>query len=328
MTRNQKPHVSAALAQLKPGVTFACLILAASVFVQLLVFGFVHFTELRFEGARVESAPAGSLSVVPSVAIEPRREPATNPQASAAKPEAAPVATAAPRALSTINTVLHRISDLAVTAGTGSTAVLWILVFLGVVVGSSAQVPGVEKAVSAACWSLLLALACLPWQQVVPTTPFPGVFTAYATMTGASDAVDAGAASMGVLLAIHLVLPLAAFFVALLVLARFRSGIAAGVIIRSVSELDAAIEREAEEIARRGVSLSGPRTVGALNSAIGSVQMMSGPAPAPRRDQEEENYTPYSAGTASSRSSEPPARPAPARDRRVPEPAEPYRRPI
>lgn len=328
MTKHQKPHVSAALAQLKPGVTVACLLLAASVLVQLLVFGFVHFTEMRFEGPKVESVAAQSLSVVPGVAIEPRRDAVPPGQGHAAKPEPTPTAAVAPRPLSAIDTVLHRASDLAVTAGTGSTAVLWILVFMGVVVGAGGQVPGVEKAVSAACWSLLLALACLPWQQVVPTTPFPGVFSAYATMTSASDAVDAGTASLGVILAVHLILPLAAFFVAMLVLARFRAGIEAGVIIRSVNELDAAIEREAEEIARRGVSLSGPRTMGALNSAIGSVQVMSGPDPTPRREQEE-SYGPLSTGMSASRPSEPAARPAPpARERRVPEPAEPYRRPI
>lgn len=328
MNRPPKPHVSPALAQLRSGVTLACLGVAVAVLIQLLVFGFVHFTDLRYEGRQAQPSTQQPLSVVPGVAVGPRSPVAAPP--SAAPPAPTP-AVAEPRTLSALDSVFRRSSDLAATLGLASTGVLWVLVFLGVVVAAGGQVPGVDKAVSAAVWSIVLAAACLPWGRMTESTPIPGVFTGYASLTAASEAASTGAGSLVGLLAAHLILPIAVFFIALLVLARFREGIAAGIIIRSVSELDEAIEREAEEIARRGVTISGPRTVGALNAAMGAPAVTHAPEPhEPEAEPTERAYVPRAAAIAAAARSESLPRPAPVRERRASpaEHGETYRRPI
>ena len=122
-------------------------------------------------------------------------------------------------------------------------------------------------------WALLLALSCIPWRDLFLAVPFPGVFGNYADMTAMSEAVNAGAAGTMQLLVLYLLMPLAAFAGAVLALARFRAGVAAGVIVTSVSELDERLDREMAGIRSRGVVAAGlPRAVGALNQAIGEVQ--------------------------------------------------------
>jgi hypothetical protein len=139
-----------------------------------------------------------------------------------------------------------------------------------VFIAGASGIPGVDRAVSAASWSLLLALAGLPWRDVMPSIPFPGVFGDYAAMITQSDAVDAGTGSTVRLFVVYLLAPLASLCGSCLVLYRFRAGVAQGVIVTSVSELDERLEREMASIRARGVvAASAPRAVAALNHAIG-----------------------------------------------------------
>jgi hypothetical protein len=74
------------------------------------------------------------------------------------------------------------------------------------------------------------------------------------------------------LFAVYLLAPVASLCGSCLVLYRFRSGVAQGVIVTSVSELDERLEREMANIRARGVAASSsPRAVAALNQAIGDV---------------------------------------------------------
>src|SRR5690606_25613394 len=63
MRYTPKPHVSAALAHLRHGITACALVVVAAAVVQMLVFGFVHFTQVRFEEPKRE-VTAQPLSVV------------------------------------------------------------------------------------------------------------------------------------------------------------------------------------------------------------------------------------------------------------------------
>jgi hypothetical protein len=329
MGKKTKPHVSAALAHLRSGVTWSAVAVTLCIITQLLVFGFVHFTELRFAApeAKAAAAPDQPLQVVPAVR-EPRRDLSPPGGATVRTPDETPAEPQAPpRRLSPFNNALHYASDYAAAFGVASSAVFFSLIFLGVVVAAGGAVPGVEKAVSASTWSLVLALLCLPWYHFVPTAPWPGVFSSYAIMTVETGSVDVGQSSGASLLATYLVLPIAALLATLLILARFRAGVEAGVIIQSVSELDRAIEREAEEIMRRGISVSGPRAVGALNAAIGSAQDTDAP---PLRSVRRKN-TDDEPAEMPTRIAEGLPRPAPVRERRrqpVEDDDEDFRRPI
>ena len=229
----------------------------------MLVFGFVHFTQVRYDKSE-RPAAVQPLSVIPAHAGGP----AGQHQPPPLDPQYADLG-GRPHMLSVWDPSLHIVSDVAVSVGVISTVMLAALCLLGVAVAGGGAVPGVEKAVSAGCWSLALALVCIPWRDVLYSMPFPGIFSSYDAMTSLSDSVDQGQASVLRLLAMHLLMPLAALAVSLLALSRFRAGVAEGIILTSVSELDERLERELSQIRARGVAASTPRAVAALNEAIG-----------------------------------------------------------
>lgn len=258
--RHEKPHVSAALQRLRHGVTFAALLVLLCALTQMLVFGFVHFTHVRYDKTE-RPATVQPLSVIPGRAGEPAGLHAAAPDT---QPMDAPSHT-----LSAWDPGLHITSDVASSVGVIATAMLATLCLLGAVIAGGGAVPGAERAVSAACWSLALALTCIPWRDVLVSMPFPGVFSSYDAMTYLSGAVDAGEASLSRMFAMYLLMPLAALGVSLLALGRFRAGVADGIILTNVNELDHRLERELAQIRARGVAASTPRAVAALNEAIG-----------------------------------------------------------
>ncbi|MFN0134424.1 MAG: hypothetical protein ACKVW3_18065 [Phycisphaerales bacterium] len=256
-----KPHVSPALAQLRHGVTACAIAVGACAILQLLVFGFVHFTEARW--AQAPQPVSQPLAVVPA------RPAGTAAQKSEA-PAPLPAIPALPRVHSHWDSSLHVVSDFAVTFGTISTIALASLVFLGVAVAAGSHVPGVDRAVSAASWSIFLAAAAIPWKAIIPSIPFPGAFGGYDAITSLSESVELGLGSPILLFNICLFMPLACLASAIVIATRFRAGVAEGIIATSVSEIDERLEREMATIRKRGASgPMAPRSVAALNQAIG-----------------------------------------------------------
>ncbi len=265
MMNPPKPHVSAALAQLRHGVTICAMVVCLCAVVQMLVFGFVHFTQVRW------AKPQHTVSPLTYTVVKSGE---TNAGTSA------PVGAAQPtRQLSEWEPTLNTASDLAVSIGVIATIMLALQCALGVFIAGASSVPGVDKAVSAASWALLLALGGVPWRDFMPSIPFPGVFGDYLAMVATSEAVDAGSGSQIKLYAVYLLAPFASLCGSIMVLSRFRSGVAQGVIIQSVSEIDERLDREMAGIRARGVAASSPRAMAALNTAIGDVPapMMSIP---------------------------------------------------
>ena len=294
-----KQHVSAAIAHLRFHVAILCTSVALAVLVQMLVFGFVHFTGARWENAQDASdgAKTQQLSVVSSPA-QPVPDPGEDAGESAEKqPQTGERKTTTLEeleaqknavTLSKWHFVMKQYSDLAVTIGVVAALGLAVLTFLGVVVGGGASVPGVEKAVTACTWSLMLALLALPWSDVLTSMPFAGLFGGFERMVSASEAVSAGAGSSFMLFATYVLMPMAGLGIAVLVATRFWAGVSRGVIVTSVSELDRAIDQEISGIRARGVSSNlGPRAVGVLNRAVGD--QPSGPAIEPTRRREDDS---------------------------------------
>ncbi|MFG0286008.1 MAG: hypothetical protein ACF8R7_16445 [Phycisphaerales bacterium JB039] len=310
----QRPHVSAAILSLRPIVTTAAIAVILCAAIQMLVFGFVHFTEVRWDKAE-RPVTAQSLTVVTgqAAAQRPPSQPAAVPTAQQAtqaaqqpQPGAAPApaqvqpaqpgqpqpigrrarkitevqAAAMQRIESQWAPVLEQFSTFAIVIGVVSTFALVAFANLGTVVAAGGSVPGVEKAVRATAWATLLALFAVPWQELLPSIPFPGVFGNYEEMVIGSEAVHAGKAAMVPLMASHLLLPLGTIVLAGLVVGNFRAGVERGVIVTSVSELDQALEREMEQIKQRGIGSNvGARTIGTLNRAIGEQTAPAAPAP-------------------------------------------------
>lgn len=266
-------HVSTALKHERHWVTWAGLVVAACAAVQMLIFGFVHFTEVRWTSVR-RSVPGWSYSVVES-------PPAAKVEGRGPRPAvrvADLVAADANRVLSHWDHVMRQTSNLAVTAGIVASVMLAVGCLLGVVIAGGACVPGVERVVSAASWSLLLALACVPWRAVLPHMPFAGVFSGYEALVESSAAAwdDRGLAAG--LLGQFLVLPLAAMLGSLLIVARFRGGVARGIVHEHMSEIDERLEEEISRIRQRGPGTNtGSRASGAFQRAMGAIELDNPP---------------------------------------------------
>ena len=319
---NAKPHVSKALAHLRFGVTGAGVCVAVATLMQLIVFGFVHFTDVRFTDLRpVQNRQA--LSVISSVADGQQAAPASVP----------PVETADVNRVRTGWDVgLDRLSGLAVTGGVVAALTLGMMCMMGVVVAGGGAVPGVERAVTACTWSIVLGVMCLPIGSILNSaSPFPGVFGTYEQMIAASAAVNSGQASAPALFAVYVVMPFVAMAAALVIVLRFRSGIEMGIIPESLSEFDEMLEKEMATIRKRGIQSN----VGGRAGTAMRQTMHEDPQPARLTTE------PMTIAEAPARPAEEPVRPAPekrkagrawvsANDRRLgdPNPGDPLKRPI
>ena len=276
MQRNAKPHVSDAIRQLRSWVTIACTVLALCCAVQMLVYAFAAYTDARWDDVHTPRPADKTLRVVGATNNESAGAPtpSSNEPTGGVRTNMAESSKPAPlmRVKSIDDARMKRSSDFACAVGVIASVTLAMLTMLGVAVAGGGSVPGVERATTACVWSIVLGLLCLPWQRIMPGLGMPGIFGAYADMTGAIESKMLGGASAGgIALAMQWVgAPLVAMFAALGVAMWFRAGVERGIIITSPSELDRAVEREVGMIQKRGVASSTPKAVGALNQAFGS----------------------------------------------------------
>lgn len=295
-----KPHVSDALRHLRVIIVACAVVLGVCISLQTLVWGFVHFTDVRWQEVE-EVVSNDNLSVVPTpgqTASISGRQTSTTPK---------PVQTQTVR----VNRV-HTASDgwfastVGLTSSLGLLAAILLAISMhqGVVIAGGASVPGVEKAVTAGTWAFLVALVCAPLGEIVPNFPFGGVFTPYETMTAASEAVRQGlpdAPSSAAFYAEHLILPLVAFAGVVFIVVHFLAGVEEGVIATSVNELDDRLAKEMASI--KSVAGNQPRSIGALNKAMGDGESegASGPVPAKPSGGEGKRLNTPSAGQPLSR---------------------------
>jgi hypothetical protein len=247
------------LQHLRSGVVACALVLGICVGIHLLIWGFVHFTDVRWtkaEGAAAEQR----FAVVDGD---------TQPQTSVASPRTPLPRTGADpnRVPSVANRSMSLVVTLLDAVGVITCIVLVGLMRQTVSISAGAGVPGVHKLISASSWALVLALLGVPLAGFIDGFPLPGVFSGYGIMTGAQAALTAGSISAIGYFATALVLPLAFAAGLAIVVLRYVQGVEEGVIATSVSDLDDKLAREISGI-RIGANAA-PRAVGALNTAIG-----------------------------------------------------------
>lgn len=275
------------------GVTLSGGVLCLALFAQLVIWGFVHFMDLRVERLGPTSASGASLEVV-------TRAPVQESALEAAPPKGAKAARGAGRSLvdtpakagelagspatqtgepggvevnlvkTPADLMLRRIAGLVQTIGIISALALGLLMFQGVIIAGGAQAPGVEYCVTASYWGLVIVALCVPMSALVPGSPYEGVFAPYASIAAAADAFRAGSPSAPGApgyFGMYLVLPVLAALGAAASVLRFRAGVEEGVIVTSVSQLDEKIEREIRT--SKWGAITSPRAMGALNKAIG-----------------------------------------------------------
>lgn len=267
------PHVSPALQHLRSWVKLAALVLGVAVFAQMLVFGFVHFTEIRF----VEHAPkhtSRSLQVV-----LPQDKNAVKPIVTASTPVvAATTDIAQPRELAAADGVLEGVASMSASMGLVAAFALPFVTGLGAVIVAGGMIPGVGFTVRSAGWAVVMAAICVPWAQLLGGNVIPGIMTTYPAIVSLSDAAKAGGHSEIGLVLQFVAAPLAAIIMAGMIARWFCIGVEAGIIVTSVSELDHRVEAELEAIRAGGGSVAGRgtiRAVGALNRAIGDSTSMT-----------------------------------------------------
>ena len=286
MNHIAKPHISEAVKQLRRWVTLAAATFALCAAAQMLVFGFVQYTNIRWTEVREIKTDRSLKVIAPAAPLEAANDPNATPseQAAASPPVEASVvagvrgqtgdrkaAVEVNRVLTAADRTMSRASNLACGIGLIAATCLTLLTMLGVAVAGGGSVPGVERAVTACVWSMVLMLVCLPWDRLLPDLGLPGVFASYNVMTATADHNLATGENLGSFAAFcqWVAAPGIALFTSLGICLWFRAGVEKGVIITAPSELDKAVAREVELIQKRGASATAPRSVGALNRAIG-----------------------------------------------------------
>lgn len=276
-------HVSAAVKHLRGWITLVAVVVAVCATAQMLVYGFVNYTEVRFKEVKNTTPQHDKKRTVlnPNESAAAEKEEAVaggvRSQAIERGKEVGPL-----RVKSDADAVMGSITDTTTSVGTFACAVLAVLTLLGVVIAGGANVPGVEKAVTAGSWSVILGLLSLPWTSAFPSLKIPGVFASYSLMTAAADGLP-GAISSTAAFAQWIVMPLMAGVLALFVCGWYRVGVERGIIATSVNQFDAAIEKEMTTLAKRGVTAAGPRTMGVLNRAVGAQPAAVSPMAAPMK---------------------------------------------
>jgi hypothetical protein len=116
---------------------------------------------------------------------------------------------------------------------------------------------------------MVLAAIAVPFRDILPSLPVPGVFASYEAMTHSSGLWSTTGIGAGGTIAQWVVAPLLASAAAAMIALWFRAGVARGIIITSVSQLDELADREMMQINRQGVRNAVGKSVGALNRALG-----------------------------------------------------------
>lgn len=188
--------------------------------------------------------------------------------------DAAALALARRSAVNTVATdeglALSRAAGVIQMVGVFAALVLVFTTFQATVIAGGGRVPGVEMAVTAGTWALVILLLAIPWRGVLPDLRYPGVFQSYETLLVMSLGMRSGASwapGAGAFYLMNVGLPLLMLAGLAAVVLRFRAGIERGVIVTHASMLDEKLEKEIR--GRKLGELSTPRAVGALNRAMG-----------------------------------------------------------
>jgi hypothetical protein len=263
-----RPHLSAALAHLRLSVMACALVLGFAIVGQVGMWAVVHFTELRESEVEAVSVEE-SVQVVnspPRAQVEGKPKDASHVSLPPSRAEVNKVP-------GEQDIVMRRFSMLVQGGGVLASILLAILMFQGVMLAGASGVPGVERAVSASTMAFIIAMVAVPLHRVLPELQFQGLFVNYDRLVEESNIIRAGVSGPRALsfYVEHLLLPGALLVALIAVVVRFRSGVEAGVIVTSVSQLDEKLEREIRGM--RTGQLAQPRAMGALNLAIGAQPM-------------------------------------------------------
>jgi hypothetical protein len=257
-----RPHVCAALQHLRLGVTISAATLAVCILINLLVWAFVHFTDVRWRS--VEPGEAQRLSVVVG-----GEAPATT-----GRPETDRIGPDANRVPSLADGNLRVTTNLVTAAGIVSAVLLTLCMRQGVSIAAGVSAPGLQKMVGAATWTVVAAMMCLPLREWIAGYPLAPILPGYDGMTRASEALRAGEVGALGYFGVSLAAPLVTLVALTLLTLRYSAGVEEGIIATSPVDLDAKLDREMASMKLSAQATA--RAVGALNRAVGDAPVPAG----------------------------------------------------
>lgn len=255
-----RPHLSHALSHLRFSVQLCALALGLCLAANVGVWAVVHFTDARWTEQTVQTEITPPPRVVDGGAVSRTGKEVVRPTVLTQEVVRVP---------SAAEVTLRDSWRLSAWIGSIAAVALLVLMLEGVVVAGGANVPGVEKAVTATSWTLALVMLCLPLQTLLPAFPTAGVFSDYASMALTAESIKSGAdGAPGQLgfIAERFLIPVVCLAAAAFVAIRFTAGVEAGVISRSVGEAELRLMDEMER-SRKASSMQG-RAQGALSVTL------------------------------------------------------------
>ena len=269
-----KPHVSNALAHLRFSVQACSLVLVLALAANIGVWAVVHFTDARWTEQTVQEETAPPPRVVDGGVVSRTGKELV---------QRTTMVEVVQRVPSTTEVTLRDTWRLSAWLGSIAAMALLVLMFQGVVVAGGASVPGVEKAVTATSWSIVVVMLCLPMSSIMPAFPMDGVFGEYAGMTDTVEAMKSeapGAPGQLGIIAEHFLLPIACLAMAAFVAVRFTGGVERGVLSTTENEAERRLMEEMQH--SRKASSQQSRAQGALSVTLHD-NAASAPPAAPLR---------------------------------------------
>ena len=261
--RTHTAAVSAAMSRLRFAVLLSCWLLGVSLLTQTVIASLCHFTDMRWSTlVPGEQAPV----VVTDAPVQSGPRSAFDEPA----PEADPEKVVDPnRVLGRHDRVFSIAGTL--TSGIGKISVMLVLplMALAVLLAAGSATNGVEKAVAAFSWALLVGLLVMPIGKLIGLPWTEGALWSYASMIAV---IDPGVSMQGLgeqmFVLRFLLLPLACVAGIALAAVRFGSGVEESLVPPEDLALDSLLETEAGNI--KVSSLHGGRAASAMN-AVGAV---------------------------------------------------------
>lgn len=281
-----RPHSSPALQHLRRSVSVLSGVLGLCLLLQVILWATIHFGDAertqiggtgRSGSVEVVIVKPGSSGQATAVSNEPfatggllPNEKSSRASSAATEQVAKPAPAVNPNVVpSKESYVMSRSADVIHTIGVIAALVLMVLLVQGVMIAGGAGVPGVEMAVTACTWGLIVGMMCLPIGHLLPGVPYGGAFMPYDAMQRMSEQYHgkAGVSAME-LYGLNLALPLLLLAGLGAAVIRFHLGVEKGVMLVSTSQLDEHVESEIRRMKTGQLGVS--RTVAALNNAIGA----------------------------------------------------------
>ncbi|MCK4871400.1 MAG: hypothetical protein KAS72_01630 [Phycisphaerales bacterium] len=224
---NESIHLfTRALAARGGGIAVCCGLIVLCAVVQLLTWGVVEFTDLRYEHIESAGAEAQPLIVTRPADVPQPTEGTARVFASSDAGPTSQVSGAVDA-----NVAFSKYDIIFSTNVTIARAIALIAAFLLVgqlmlasILAAQARIVGLPRVASATCAAMLLALILIPWGDVFPQLGYPGALPSYQHIVAGPVSQGESAAPWSMIASVgtNLVLPFVVFVLAALIVLRYR----------------------------------------------------------------------------------------------------------